>query len=59
MSDDPTDQLSAEEAAEVAGVEPAQLRAMVDQGLLVPIEPGASDLSFRRSDVLAVRHTGG
>ncbi len=59
MSDDPNDQLSVDEAAEVAGVEPAQLQAMVDQGLLAPVDPEAAQPAFRRAEVVAVRGAGG
>ncbi len=59
MSDNPNDQLSADEAAEVAGVEPAQLQAMVDQGLLAPVDPDAAQPTFRRAEVMAVREAGG
>ena len=46
-----------DEAAALASVPVAQVRSMVDEGLLTPVSP--TDMRFRRADVLAVRMLGG
>jgi hypothetical protein len=46
-----------DEAATLASVPVAQVRSMVEEGLLTPV-PGAT-MQFRRADVLAVRMIGG
>jgi uncharacterized membrane protein len=51
------DLVGIDEAATLASVPVAQVRSMVEEGLLTPV-PGAT-MQFRRADVLAVRMIGG
>jgi hypothetical protein len=51
------DLVGIDEAATLASVPVAQVRSMVEEGLLTPV-PGGT-LQFRRADVLAVRMIGG
>jgi uncharacterized membrane protein len=55
------DLVGVDEAAALASVPVAQVRSMVEEGLLTPVagREGAGELRFRRADVLAVRMIGG
>jgi hypothetical protein len=52
------DLIDAAQAAHLLEVGPAQVEAMVEEGLLTPVGSGA-ERRFRRDEVLAVRQLGG
>lgn len=52
------DVITSEDAAEILGVGPEQVSAMVDQGLLTSTETADGDVGFTRADVEAVRLQG-
>lgn len=53
------DVISSEEAAEILGVGPEQVSAMVEEGLLISTDAADGSTGFRRADVEAVRLQGG
>ncbi len=53
------DVISSEEAAEILGVGPEQVSAMVEEGLLISTDAADGSPGFRRADVEAVRLQGG
>ena len=53
------DVISSEEAAEILGVGPDQVSAMVEEGLLTASEAADGSSGFVRADVEAVRLQGG
>jgi hypothetical protein len=57
--DAPDDLLDVEAAAAILEVAPAQVLAMVEQGLITPVGDEASGPRFRRAELLAARLLGG
>ena len=56
---DPGDLIGLEEASALLEVPIEQVRTMVEEDLLVPVDATAPDLRFRRGDVIAARQVGG
>ncbi len=53
------DVIDAAETTAILGVEDAQIDALVDQGLLTPVEDGERGRCFSKAEVEAVRLQGG
>jgi hypothetical protein len=59
QSGDPGDLIGLEEASALLEVPIEQVRTMVDEDLLVPVDADAPDLRFPRGEVIAARQVGG
>lgn len=53
------DVIGVHEAGELLDVPDEQVRAMVEEGMLTPIDDGGDEPRFVRATVLAVRQLGG
>ena len=51
--------IDAAEARQLLEVPPEQLDALVDQGVITPIDDGSGRLRFSRAEVMAARLMGG
>lgn len=55
----PDDVISADEAAAVLEVPPAQVAVLAEQGVITPVDDGAGGTGFVRAEVMAARELGG
>ncbi|MFO7280857.1 MAG: hypothetical protein C0P77_010680 [Thermoanaerobacterales bacterium] len=51
--------IDAAEARQLLEVPPEQLEALVDQGVITPIDDGSGRLRYSRAEVMAARLMGG